>query len=561
MAQQQSENDGCGSSLVAMIFVVLYVIECFSRHSVENFFREYLEQPLAFYVCIPIIKAIIAGGIVWGASLALVHFIGSLRLFFRRPSRQWKANLSQIKAEEPSREQYLYWKGDWLVNTWAVCKENVKVNWQCMRHYLILTGRHWSGPLNGCAGFIFFVPRFFLYFLPIATYHLGRGLMLFIGIILLLPPLLVLALFIGFTAALISNSLAMTLATLEWLVASIRGVSVLCPECSHKVRRPFYLCPNCGKAHGALAPSPRYGIFFHRCMCGKLLPTSRLLGRARLVACCPNCKAPFATGAENAIPLTLAFIGASGSGKSYLEAAIINSLFKHPNSFHVKATFSRNAEAGKQLLSTWSDKGAMTAANANNATLLGVDISKLLALAPRRVYFHVPVGSSFDSMRALAMQSYYKHLACAVFVINPFTIRSVAAALRHRGFQIPPKQFEAASADDVFARWMIAINEFHQNALRKSACALVITHMDNPYIQAVTGLHPAASHDDCVRFLEDNGLHSLLQQMDEFKTFRLFTVSSQPMANNETDFSPGKPRATHESVEKLTDWVLDTAVF
>ncbi len=546
MADNSNDSGfGCGALLIGG--GVLYLLAV-----VWNFLSEaWGAFDIEDHVYIPIFKTILVVGLTWGVLIALVNFIVSLRHFFNRPSRQWKPFISKGEKKEPSREQYLYWRGDWLANTWAVCKENFQVNWRCISHYFYRIFFLFGVSIGlGC---LLIIPCILFVNLPSIVYYLGRALILVFGILLLLPPLLLISLLIGTTAALVFTTTALAFSLLEWLISTIRGVFALCPSCNRRVSRLSYICPNCGQKHFQLAPSPKYGIFTHRCNCGKLLPTSRLWGRARLVAHCPHCDAPFAAGAGTTIPKTLAFIGTPGSGKSYLEAAIISCVLKPGNSLSCKASFSRNAEAGQQLLQVWSRGESLSSSLTREAALLGVDVSKTLSLAPRRIYCHAPVGSAFQSMRELAMQSYYNHLACAVFVIDPYTIPSVAAALRHRGAPIPQSVSSATSADDLFGRWMIAINEFHQNALRKSACAMVITHLDNPHIQAVTGLEPGASHERCMRFLEENGLHSLLPQMDEFQTTRLFAVSSVPTSGNTT--------TAHSSVEELAGWMIDKSVF
>ncbi|MBQ9082408.1 MAG: hypothetical protein IJY28_02790, partial [Clostridia bacterium] len=75
--------------------------------------------------------------------------------------------------------------------------------------------------------------------------------------------------------------------TVTWLIDGAylmhKRIRSICPVCKERYRIPMFMCDGCGEKHYKLVPGP-YGIFHHRCTCGKSLPCTFLNGRSTLEA-------------------------------------------------------------------------------------------------------------------------------------------------------------------------------------------------------------------------------------------------------------------------------------
>lgn len=560
--QKDPQGPGCGC-LVVLIYIVLFFFQdCQWIKDTKDF-----DLPEWFIKNIfwPTTYAIIYSAILWSVLLTLLHFISSL--IYHIPNRPRKKKLQEYYSSqhpayskdvtdsikrEPAIENYFYWKGDWIINSWSLCKENILSNYRCMANYCSRIGTAWSNSFTNTIGEFNFWGGLWgvaTYAGPLTLYQLCRILILLLGLILILPPILIATLLTGIFFFLLSNTLAIIIFLFEKITTAIKGVFIICPACSQKISKIKYVCPSCGVHHSKLAPSPRYGIFTHTCVCGKKLPTSRFWGRTKLTSICPACSATLTSGSENVIPCTVAFIGGSCSGKSYLEAAILHELTEHAKSYKCKGELSRNTKSAKDLI----------AARKNNyrplqgsLKVFGVDLTKFLALTARRVFLYAPEGSDFTNTRTITTHHYYKNLVCTVFVIDPFSIYDVIHRLKHQNFDFQSVRAGTDSADDIFSRWLITMeNEAYSNVIRKSRCAVVLTKMDHPAIYKISGLHPGADSDAIRQFLENFGLASLIPQLAEFKETRFFSVTG---LYNESG-------REHSGIIPLTGWILNKSIF
>jgi hypothetical protein len=104
----------------------------------------------------------------------------------------------------------------------------------------------------------------------------------------------------------------------------LRGITVECPRCHDRVRRPVYLCANpaCGARHRALLPG-RLGVLKRYCRCRAALPTLLLNGKGRLRSRCPDCKAVLPADGLAARTVHLLLAAGSSAGKTaFLVAAM-----------------------------------------------------------------------------------------------------------------------------------------------------------------------------------------------------------------------------------------------
>lgn len=495
--------------------------------------------------------AIFVIGIVWGVSIAALNFILSLHHFTKRPSLYSSHGSSH--GVEPARESYFYLNGDWWKNLKSLLYENYRRDVINIKIYWFFIRERWA---------IFFQSESKLfslvYTVPFTVFMLLRLLTLFLGFLVFMPciaiPLLAMAVALSVTF----NIIAGILHLLERLVMFIRGIFVLCPYCSKKIGLPIYECPKCRSVHRSLSPSPRYGILYHVCQCGMRLPTTRLSGRTQLKSYCPNkgCHGELSKKTEDVRAITLAFIGGPSSGKSYLQAALIQRLIDWANnSSYKKCVPSFNQSGITQLLRAWQDQCTIT--TRDNMEPYGLDVRELTTVTSRRVYFYDPAGESFErinrSGNSAASHLYYRYLRCAIIVIDPLSLTYVQNQLRATAPQIL-NQYSAssASADDTFNRWIIYMKAHFQKVLSDTKCAIVLTKMDIPQLQQMGNLAPGASDAQCRNFLELLGMQGLIAQSNLFSSVQCFAVSTLP--GNSTS------KLAETGIPKLLDWILKSSV-
>jgi hypothetical protein len=108
----------------------------------------------------------------------------------------------------------------------------------------------------------------------------------------------------------------------DTVMRQLRGITITCPTCHHRVPHPVHLCPGCGAHHTDLRPG-RYGMLRRVCACGARLPTLLLLGSDRLRSLCPYCGHPLADRSGSSAEVVLPFLGPPMAGKTTLMMALL----------------------------------------------------------------------------------------------------------------------------------------------------------------------------------------------------------------------------------------------
>ena len=104
---------------------------------------------------------------------------------------------------------------------------------------------------------------------------------------------------------------------LDWLISKVYGLFNKCQFCHQRIYNPIYHCPKCRKRYPKLVPSWKFGLFFWKCGCGEILPTSSLLGRNKLPAFCSNPKCGKPILSSYATPISIVVLGAQKVGKTH----------------------------------------------------------------------------------------------------------------------------------------------------------------------------------------------------------------------------------------------------
>jgi Double-GTPase 2 len=108
----------------------------------------------------------------------------------------------------------------------------------------------------------------------------------------------------------------------DTVMRQLRGITITCPTCHHRVPNPVHLCPACGAHHTDLRPG-RYGMLRRVCACGARVPTLLLLGSDRLRSLCPYCGRPLADRSGSSAEVVLPFLGPPMAGKTTLMMALL----------------------------------------------------------------------------------------------------------------------------------------------------------------------------------------------------------------------------------------------
>jgi hypothetical protein len=162
----------------------------------------------------------------------------------------------------------------------------------------------------------------------------------------LVGAVLVLALWTGVAAGAIAAALALTVHAVTVLVLQavawaaigalrvtdttllrLRGITITCGTCHHRVPFPVYACPGagCRLRHGDVRPG-RFGALARVCACGARLPTLLVLGSYRMKGFCPYCDRPLADRIGSAREIAVPFLGPTASGKTRLMLTLVTAL-------------------------------------------------------------------------------------------------------------------------------------------------------------------------------------------------------------------------------------------
>lgn len=507
---------------IAIVLYIIYLILC----AIYWFFTEFLAGAAMWHT-------ILWGGLLWGVIIAVAHFISSLRILADRPSRkkiytqgtgavdaanEWIKRKAEkwTQSEEPAWTSYFSINGDWILNNIHICVYIFMGCASCIKCYASQIAKTWDKEHD---------TWFWLMIIPVFFFQVFRMASVSAGTLLFIPLIFIPFLLSGIAVFVPIFAMSCILYIVERLFMLVRGIFVLCPECSRHISQPVYVCSGCGKQHRKLSPSPRYGAFYHTCKCGKRLPATRFLGRNRLDSICPheNCGASLSAKSEDVKPLTFAFIGGTSAGKSTLQAAVIHWLLNHRE---WNADMVRNPEKMKDLLAAW-EQGTIQSTRLNDLNADGIDITLGAMSTPRRLFFYDPAGESFENRERLSEHRHYRYLTCSIVIIDPFALNDVKSKMKVAGIEVGADVHASPlSTESVFGKWKLAMDEEHQNRVKKTYCAIVINKMDRPEIQKLSGLKPGAGSEECRQFLEDNGLASVVSQAQEFKAVSYFAVSS-----------------------------------
>lgn len=202
-----------------------------------------------------------------------------------------------------------------------------------------------------------------------------------------------------------------------WALA--RGVRVKCPYpgCYRPVPLAVHRCPGCDAGHGSLRPG-RYGVLWHRCSCGRRLPTTRFTKRGKLTTRCPHCdrRLPEITGTTRVVHAPL--VGGTSSGKTMLMAAMVEGLhaFARRGEITVEYASADDKSAARDLDQELRQTGWARATTGGQPRALMLTVTR--GRRRRLLYLYDPMGESVSEADRVRAQHYLQHADGVVLVAD-----------------------------------------------------------------------------------------------------------------------------------------------
>jgi hypothetical protein len=329
---------------------------------------------------------------------------------------------------------------------------------------------------------------------------------------------------------------------LGWLIAVglLRGVDLglrvlrrakaTCTDgaCTYRTRLPAYRC-TCGRIHHDIRAG-RQGLFVRRCACGRLLPTTVSRAAAGLVALCQNCERDLRAGAGTFTDVVMPVFGSTSAGKTRLIYAGMVALSRHLPA--VGGTFTPDgvdSEATFRSASTVVEGGTQTTKTAADRPPAGITVRLGTGRRPAMLHLFDAAGEAFSSRDQAADLRFLDDPQGMVFVLDPFSMPEVAAALRgalaSRLTEAEPAFLDPEESYFITVSWL----RDQGVALRRKPLAVAVVKADLLLdLPPAEGLTPESTSDDIARWLRRNGLDNLLDGMGrDFREVTFHLVASR----------------------------------
>lgn len=349
---------------------------------------------------------------------------------------------------------------------------------------------------------------------------------------------------------------------------TIRKIAQPCGNCQSKSTILHYECPKCGRIHKHLVSGP-YGVFRHKCKCGKKLPCTFFNGRSlKAKPICPCC-GNYIKGAGTR-PFMIQMIGGSNSGKTvYISAFYHEFLEKVKKSQYIDYEVDKDDENLFVDLEDWYMGVPCESTKRMNSQMYPVQLySNQLDVARKFILYDI-AGEMFNSGKADAEinQKQFHYCNGIVFILDPFSNNSYRKEMEQIGEQLPQySDIESGDVVNTFLNYMAKTGNKSVGSVFQMPFSVVITKADVKAIRqrinmvkikAEFNKNPGkyASIDEardsmCKEFLEEIGLSELTSIIDtRFKKVHYFLAS--PMGH-EPDGSAFDSWGVLEPI----DWII-----
>lgn len=509
---------------------------------------------------IPAIVAVsgIAAVIIAGVAV-IVGFISAVSNYFSAI----KNNLNFLhweweKDDEPARRSYFFGPG--YAQLFATIKSAFELN-AASGSIISATGKNFKGVSTGIwgaakaiGGFIYTVVGY------ICVYVIGMILCAVLGLI-------------HGSITTVFMILSYVIFTIVWIIDRIyllkNKIRSDCPTCHSRFLIPTFMCPDCGAMHKKLVPGP-YGIWKHKCTCGKKIPATFLNGRSKLEAFCPDCGSPLV--ASDARPVVFQLVGGSKAGKTvYLSAFFHEYLQKLSSNKNLEFTITDQYQPFFDELEEWYNGIDCPATAQLNSQMYPLLIDSSLGVK-RQFSIYDIAGEMFDGFTADTeiQQQQFHYCDGLLFLIDPFSSGNLRTNKINAGEDI--SDFSDMAVEDVatnFINYLIRTGHAKANSRCNIPIAILIAKADIKEVKREIGpakisnifrnnteqygTYENARDSICRQFLVDIGLSATVDNLEtQFSNLHYFPVSAM---GHSADGTPYEPWGIMEAVE----WMLPLA--
>ncbi len=212
---------------------------------------------------------------------------------------------------------------------------------------------------------------------------------------------------------------------IESTIYLVKRISVRCPHCHRDSALPVYLCDTCGRRHHHLRPS-RFGIFFHRCRCGKRLPCTMFSNRSRLPSRCRHCDRPLNAKHLSGRKLLVPVYGGPAVGKTAFINACIAKTFTdlQARGLHAEFLDPTTEQENEEIVQHMKQGRMPDKTNDRVPRTINFQITdnkKRLWM----VYFYDEAGEVLQGLGGIQGHDFLDSASGLIFLIDPFSLPEV----------------------------------------------------------------------------------------------------------------------------------------
>ena len=349
------------------------------------------------------------------------------------------------------------------------------------------------------------------------------GLLLWLILWIISQFSIVVATSIGF-GVLIFFTFFAVLWSVDRLALLVNSVHSRCGNCKRTSIIPNFICPNCGKQHQKLVPSYTRGTFYHKCTCGRNLPTTIFIGRSQLKAACPFCTTELAT--SNAEQFGIQIIGGVSTGKTTFMSAFWHSYEKKIKT--QKISYKKFPPEAFDELDTWYRHGISESTTETNASMYSI-VHKSPKVSAQLTLYDI-AGEAFSNLENDIQQQQFKYCEGLIFIVDPLanpTETSDSFSSFIRVFK-ELKGIHASKSSNLPVSVIISKADIYKKEIGlikiKSTCN------KNPDMFKDSNGEPSldlARTSLCRTFLEEHGMENILNLIEgEFTNIEYYPVSA-----------------------------------
>jgi hypothetical protein len=267
----------------------------------------------------------------------------------------------------------------------------------------------------------------------------------------------------------------------ETTVLRVRGITVECGNCHHRVVAPAYDCPSCDPAvpsrHRRLIPG-RLGVLWRTCRCGGQLPTLLWLGKSKLAAHCGRCNHALPVGALTTPTFHMPIVAGTAAGKTVLMLAAMADLEAAAQPRGVEYGDENRGTEVRRMLEVVRTAGVAAVPKTLPEALRPLTLY-VEARGRRLLYLYDHAGEHYQESDRIEVFRALGFAEGIVFVVDPFALDAVRTAADTAVLeQAHPSETDPTDAAENFTRALRARLGLSVERTIPVTVALVVTKCD-----------------------------------------------------------------------------------